>query len=207
MDNFGLQLKKLRKTKGLNQEDLAEILGVRKTTISNYETGYSGPSNSMLRQIAEYFGVTIGSLMGDTPVMQECLAPPQSDCRAIPVYASLNQNMANIVPLYYIHFPSAIMGEGDFFAIKILGDRMERAALTDGSLAIIRKQEFADNGEIVIVTTNNEPTFLARLYRFGENITLVAESNNPMYHPITVNTREQKVLIFGKVIQVIQTVS
>ena len=54
MNEFGLILKKLRKTKGLNQEELANILGVRKTTISNYETGYSAPSSATLRQIADY---------------------------------------------------------------------------------------------------------------------------------------------------------
>ncbi len=206
MKDFGLLLKKLRKSKGLNQEELAEILGVRKTTISNYETGYSTPSNVMLRQIADYFEVSAGELLGETPAMREAPFVPDTSFKYIPVYSTLTATEGQGLPLYQLQLPVALMGEGEFFALKIAGDRMDRSALSDGSIAIIRRQAFADDGEIAVVAVGNDPALIGRLYRSGALITLIAESSNPMYRPVVVNAGEQAVKILGKVIKVIQPV-
>lgn len=61
-----LKLKNLRLQKDINQADLGRIVGVGKTTISNYETGYSVPDLDTLIKLAEYFQVTTDYLLGLT---------------------------------------------------------------------------------------------------------------------------------------------
>jgi len=56
-------LKELRISKNLSQEELSEILKVRKSSISNWETGKATPTFDMLTKIAQYFGVTIDYLL------------------------------------------------------------------------------------------------------------------------------------------------
>lgn len=54
---IGAFLKRLRKVKGITQEQLAEILGVSGRTVSRWETGANLPDLSILVEISEYYGV------------------------------------------------------------------------------------------------------------------------------------------------------
>lgn len=56
-NSIGYKLKILRKQKGMTQQELADKLGVKRATVSNYEIGRRSPHLSELRRIAEYFGV------------------------------------------------------------------------------------------------------------------------------------------------------
>lgn len=56
-DDFAISIKKLRKDTGLTQQELADIIGVRKTTISNYESGYATPPMSTLKKLMQSFNL------------------------------------------------------------------------------------------------------------------------------------------------------
>lgn len=60
---FSSRLKELREAKNLTQPELAKILKVGKTTISNWENGRRIPDQSMMINISNYFGVTVDSLI------------------------------------------------------------------------------------------------------------------------------------------------
>lgn len=57
MNDFGNKLKILRKGRKLTQEDVAESLGLNRSTISNYEIGRRMPSIRELKRFAEFYGV------------------------------------------------------------------------------------------------------------------------------------------------------
>ena len=59
-------LKQLRKSKGLTQEEFALQLGVVRQTISKWEKGLSVPDSEMLIEISERFDVPVSTLLGDT---------------------------------------------------------------------------------------------------------------------------------------------
>lgn len=60
---IGAFLKRLRKEKGITQEQLAEILGVSGRTVSRWETGNNLPDLSILVQIAEFYDVEIKEIL------------------------------------------------------------------------------------------------------------------------------------------------
>ena len=62
--DFGENLKQLRKTRGLTQEELGAKVGLSKAVVSKYETGMGYPSFDVLVGIAQYFGVTTDYLLG-----------------------------------------------------------------------------------------------------------------------------------------------
>lgn len=68
---LGKRLRLLRTNCDITQEELGKILGVRKATISQYESGTRKPDANMLRRIADYFGTSIDYLVGrmDVPGM------------------------------------------------------------------------------------------------------------------------------------------
>ncbi len=59
-------LKHLRKSKGLTQEELALQLNVVRQTISKWEKGLSVPDSEMLIEISEQFDVQVSTLLGET---------------------------------------------------------------------------------------------------------------------------------------------
>lgn len=63
-------LKALRKSKGLTQEDMAERLHVVRQTVSKWEKGLSVPDAEMLIRIAELFEVSVSELLGGN--IEEC---------------------------------------------------------------------------------------------------------------------------------------
>ncbi len=63
--SFGVRLKQLRKEKGITQEQLAQILGVERSSIGKYEgKDKVMPSDDIKARIAEYFGVSVDYLLG-----------------------------------------------------------------------------------------------------------------------------------------------
>lgn len=61
--DFGTNLKQLRKDKNLTQEELAEYLGVSPQTVSKWENNLSMPDISALPVMADYFGISLDSLL------------------------------------------------------------------------------------------------------------------------------------------------
>lgn len=62
---------KLRKQKGITQEELANFLGVTKASVSKWENGQSMPDIILLPEIATYFDVTVDRLMGYEPQLSK----------------------------------------------------------------------------------------------------------------------------------------
>ena len=66
MSKFGERLKKLREEKNILSKDLASIINVEPSTITNWEKGNRSPKEDMLIRIADYFDCSIDYLLGRT---------------------------------------------------------------------------------------------------------------------------------------------
>lgn len=60
MNSIGSKIRELRKKEGATQEDLANLLGVTKSTISKYELGHREISIEQLKKILDFFGIEYG---------------------------------------------------------------------------------------------------------------------------------------------------
>ena len=66
----------------------------------------------------------------------------------------------------YVDLPTSLFGNGDFFILHASGDSMIGAGIDDGDLVLIRKQEEAHNGEIVVAYIEGEGNTLKRFRRY-----------------------------------------
>jgi len=65
--NFASRLKELRTEKGLTQTELGELIGINYSTLSDYERGNkTDPYMSTLRTLADFFGVSMDYLIGES---------------------------------------------------------------------------------------------------------------------------------------------
>lgn len=90
---------------------------------------------------------------------------------------------------------------GTFFGLQIHGDSME-PKMSEGDVVIVRQQDDAESGEIVIVTVNGTDATCKRLRKYRDGIELI--SSNPSYKPIFFSNEEiikKPVKIIGRVIE------
>lgn len=62
---FGQRLSSLRKEKGLTQVELAEALGISGKLVDYYERRCPNPNTSFVKEVASFFGVTVGALVAE----------------------------------------------------------------------------------------------------------------------------------------------
>ncbi len=86
----------------------------------------------------------------------------------------------------YISLPTAIFGKGDFFILRASGQSMIEAGIDDGDLVVVRKQNFADEGDIIVALVDNQNT-LKRYYRDDERKKIVLHPENRRMKDILVD--------------------
>ena len=80
---FHEKLRELRKNRGLTQEELAEALYVSRTAISKWESGRGYPSIDSLKEISNYFSVTIDDLLSGEKVLSIAEKENKSNIRGM----------------------------------------------------------------------------------------------------------------------------
>jgi repressor LexA len=92
------------------------------------------------------------------------------------------QNVEELFPL-----PASLVGEGELFMLKVVGDSMIDAAICDGDYVVIRSQKDANKGEIVAAMIDGEATVKTLSKKNGQIWLLPA---NDSYQPIDGNQAE-----------------
>lgn len=204
MGKFQSILKSLRTAKGLTQDELSKQLNISRSTIGMYENGAREPDFETLELIADYFNVDTDYLLGRT-IKTTFIPSPQS--RQGVVINVLGRVAAGI-PINAItdiidteEISETLAKTGEFFGLKIKGDSMT-PTICDGDVIIVRQQDDAENGDIVVATINGDEATCKRLRKYKEGIELV--SINPSYAPFEFSNdeiREKPVKIIGKVVE------
>lgn len=97
--------------------------------------------------------------------------------------------------------PEEMARTGEFFGLQIKGDSME-PKFSEGDVVIVRHQDDAESGDIIIATINGDEATCKRLRKYRDGIELV--SNNPSYEPMFFSNDdiiEKPVKIIGRVVE------
>ncbi|ANB59593.1 transcriptional repressor LexA [Anoxybacteroides amylolyticum] len=97
----------------------------------------------------------------------------------------------------YFPLPERFVPSGEqVFMLEVMGDSMMEAGILDGDYVIVRQQQFANNGDIVVAMTEENEATVKRFFKEQDHFRLQPE--NPHMEPIIV----QDVTILGKVVGV-----
>ena len=102
----------------------------------------------------------------------------------------------------YYHIDASWINEQGCFFLRVTGDSMINAHILDGDLALIRPQQTADNGQIVVAMIDGNAT-LKRFYRENNRIRLQPE--NDAMEPILVHAGEAETMIIGKLLKIVRS--
>lgn len=102
------------------------------------------------------------------------------------------ENIEETLPL-----PAELTGQGEHFILRVRGDSMIEAGILNDDYIVVRKQETARNGDIVVALVEDEAT-VKRFYKENGHFRLQPE--NSAMAPIIVN----EVVLLGKVISLMR---
>lgn len=190
-----MRIKELRKEKGIKQIELCKVLGISQGNLSNWENGVYEPDKTSLLKMADYFGVSVDYLLGRSvtsslPSNVSNIYPLEAPIR-LPLYGEIAAGQpvnTNQSPTDEWVFEDPVYGDGNHFVLKVIGNSME-PEIPNGSLAIIRHQDYAEKGQIVAVVIDGECATLKR-YMPQDNGTILFQANNPTAQSYVV-TKEQ----------------
>ncbi len=200
MADIGKRIKEKREQQGITQKELASKLGYKnKSTIAKIEAGANDIVQSKVVEFAKALNTSVAFLMGwsDEQI---------SSGKGIKI--NVLGRVAADIPIEAIEdvidteeITAEMAKTGEFFGLQIHGDSME-PRIYENDVVIVRKQEDAENGDIVIAMINGNDATCKRLIKYAGGISLV--SLNAKYAPMTFSNKEileKPVRILGKVVE------
>lgn len=206
-------IRNYRKDHDLSMDAFSEKSGISKAYISLLEknkhpkTGKSiAPSIQCIKQAAEGMNIDFNVLfsMIDSNVTLNDLPKPIRNGISIPVLGRVAAGLP-IEAVEEIIDTEEIAEElsktGEFFGLQIHGNSME-PRICEGDVVIVRQQDDAESGDIIIATVNGSDATCKRLRKYRDGIELI--SFNAAYAPMFYSNKEieqKPVKIIGKVIE------
>jgi len=191
--------KQLREQANLSQEEVAHLLNMKRGAVSTWECGKSIPDQALLPKIAELYGTSVDHLLTGKEAE---IKPPKKF--KIPVLGSIPagipiEAIENIIDWEEITPEMASLGE--LFGLRVKGDSM-LPRIFDGDIVIVKQQDYADNGDTVVVYVNGYEATLKKIKIDDTGMYLIP--NNPAYAAKFYSKTEVQnlpVRIYGKVIE------
>ncbi len=198
-------LKYLRKLRGWTQEEFAQKLRIKRSLLGAYEEERAEPRIDVLEVVCDIFKLTLDEILrkdlsdnkGNYLAKRRALklATGRPDIPFVPVKAAAGYLAGYADPEFIDElntFTLPMLSGGNYRAFEIVGDSM--LPTPSGSVIVgekLEKVEDVKNDTPCIVVSRHEGIVYKRVQRDGRSknkLTLV--SDNPVYHPYTVNAED-----------------
>jgi transcriptional regulator with XRE-family HTH domain len=212
---LGNNIRYLRKSKGLTQDQLADKIGVNRAMIGSYEEGRAVPKLSAMSTLAHYFGVSLDAIATHDLSQQQPISNKSNTIdtsgKSLRVLSTIvdrnNRELITMVPvkasagylngyadpdfieaLPRFHMPFPELGlERTYRAFQISGKSME--PVPSGSYIICEYLQNWDeirDSKAYIIITQNDGIVYKRIFRKDSDMILL-KSDNPEYEPYEIN--------------------
>ena len=196
-----------------SMREIGEAVGLTSTSSVSYQLSTLQNKGYLRRDAGRPRTVEV-RLPGHPAVRPEAEGPeeqgldiPSQEAAYVPLVGRIaagtpvlaEETIEDIFPL-----PKQIVGDGTLFLLKVVGDSMINAAIADGDWVVVRKQEDAENGEIVaaMIKEGIEGEATVKTLRRAADGHIWLMPHNPAYEPIPGDDAE----ILGRVVAVLRRV-
>lgn len=207
------RIKKEQDKKNINDKEFELSLGLKPKTINNWKRGMSSSYMNMLPQLADYFNVSVDYLLGREAEKKDAHferqikgdISPVEGLVLIPILGAVKAGTGGVVEQdlqgYQTLGVDVLHGQdvNELFYLRVKGDSMY-PPITDGSLALVRKQTSVDSGTVAVVAVDNEEAVIKKVYYGDDWITLMSFNNDyPPRHFVGADV--MRVFVIGKVLR------
>ena len=178
---------KMLKLHGVTVYQVAKATGIAASTFSDWKSGRSSPKADKLARIADFFSVGLDELLGTNEGRQRTEASYRRlrESKMVPVIGVIRAGAPIVTEETLLgHEFADVADVQDYFFLVVCGDSMKNCGIMDGSYVLFRKQQYAENGDIVACLVDGDSATVKRFHK--QNHRIVLEPENEKYAPIVL---------------------
>ena len=199
----GANIRRLREQRGLTQEQLGKMVDVSRSTITQWERGWTTPRMGNVQLLAGALGVSTADIIADELPPSNAIKPATAKPAYAPLLGRVHAGEAqepdvlqDAIPVPY----EIIKRHPQGYFLQVEGDCMDNV-YPDGCYILIDPEQRPSNGSIAVVSIDGADYVMRRLYRGANTLILSPDSHNAEYEDMVfAATTEHTVEFHGTVV-------
>lgn len=199
----GANIKRLREQHGLTQEQLGKMVDVSRSTITQWERGWTTPRMGNVQLLAGALGVSTADIIADELPPSNAIKPTTAKPAYAPLLGRVHAGKAqepdvlqDAVPVPY----EIIKRHPQGYFLQVEGDCMDNV-YPEGCYILIDPEQCPSNGSIAVVSIDGADYVMRRLYRGANTLILSPDSSNAEHvDMVFAATTEHTVEFHGTVV-------
>lgn len=187
-------IKKLRTDRDWTQEQLAEKVGVTRSTVTQWETGWSQPRMGAIERLAAAFGVSVSEMVdeGSHALPKGAIFPKPSPRATAPLLGRVHAGDAQEPDIIEdkIELPYSVrQSHPNAYFLQVEGDCMDKV-YPEGCYILVDPDREPANGSIAAVMIDGRDAVMRRILRTASTMVLAPESWNPKHEDIVITSSD-----------------
>lgn len=206
MASVGDNIRRLRKSYDMTQEDLGKIADVSSMAVSQWENGRAVPRMGAVQRLADHFGVSKGEIIDDTalsPLPPNAITPTVVEAAYAPLRGRVHAGKPcdpEVLEEELVALPVTIFdSHPQAFFLAVEGDCMDKV-YPEGCLILVDPDKEPQSGSIAALSINGEECVMRRMLRTTSTMVLAPESFNAKHKDIVITAES------GDTVELIGTV-
>lgn len=199
----GANIRRLREQRGLTQEQLGKMVDVSRSTITQWERGWTTPRMGNVQLLAGALGVSTADIIADELPPSNAIKPATPKPAYAPLLGRVHAGKAqepdvlqDAIPVPY----EIIHRHPQGYFLQVEGDCMDNV-YPEGCYILIDPEQRPSNGSIAVVSIDGAGYVMRRLYRGANTLILSPDSHNAEYEDMVfAATTEHTVEFHGTVV-------
>lgn len=199
----GANIKRLREQHGLTQEQLGKMVDVSRSTITQWERGWTTPRMGNVQLLAGALGVSTADIIADELPPSNAIKPTTAKPAYAPLLGRVHAGKAqepdvlqDAIPVPY----EIIHRHPQGYFLQVEGDCMDNV-YPEGCYILIDPEQHPSNGSIAVVSIDGADYVMRRLYRGANTLILSPDSHNAEHEDMVfAATTEHTVEFHGTVV-------
>lgn len=196
--NTGASIRRLRKQRGLTQEQLGKMVDVSRSTITQWERGWTTPRMGNVQLLAGALGVSTADIIADELPPSNAIKPATAKPAYAPLLGRVHAGEAqepdvlqDAIPVPY----EIIKRHPQGYFLQVEGDCMDNV-YPEGCYILIDPEQRPSNGSIAVVSIDGADYVMRRLYRGANTLILSPDSHNAEHEDMVFTTTTEHTVEF-----------
>lgn len=194
----GANIRRLREQRGLTQEQLGKMVDVSRSTITQWERGWTTPRMGNVQLLAGALGVSTADIIADELPPSNAIKPATPKPAYAPLLGHVHAGKAqepdvlqDAVPVPY----EIIKRHPQGYFLQVEGDCMDNV-YPEGCYILIDPEQRPSNGSIAVVSIDGADYVMRRLYRGANTLILSPDSHNAEYEDMVFGAATEHTVEF-----------
>lgn len=194
----GANIRRLRKQRKLTQDQLGDMVGVSRSTITQWERGWTTPRMGNVQLLAGALGVSTADIIADELPPSNAIKPATAKPAYAPLLGRVHAGKAqepdvlqDAIPVPY----EIIKRHPQGYFLQVEGDCMDNV-YPDGCYILIDPEQRPSNGSIAVVSIDGADYVMRRLYRGANTLILSPDSHNAEHDDMVFTAADEHTVEF-----------